>query len=298
MAIQTSGSDRVTAVANRLRLAQIDFADAEETVRKEYLSEEIQRALAEIVPGERPQFLDELSKRFPTWEGVSDLQPREVRGQFSEKEVNDAGFLVTRLIGVYKTLPENAQRAVVAKLKEVGIVAETAAPQWPADVLGEFRKRLQMTPQETVDPRRVLEVVLVLTEFLLSIETAVWTAWRTLAPANTPIKKPVNTQKDIRRYLGGDQTIPIGQVQQDVGKDREIIAALITAIPQAGRFAAQFFNSISPDEIKLLVGGGVFGADQKCWRKYVELAGTKDVAAITDEIQRAIATFVEGLIRH
>ncbi len=291
-------ADRVAAVANRLRLAQIDFADEKEDVRRDYLSEEVRRALADIVPSERSQFLEDLQGRFPTWDAAAPPAQGEPKEQFSKREMNDPAYLLTRLIQVCKTLPESSKRAVVAKFQqESGIAVDQNAMQWPAEPLAELCKKLQMTPQESIDPRRALHLIAMLTEFLLSIESAVWTAWRSVAAPNTPIKRPMNTQKDIRRFLAGDEEMSLGQVSQDIAKDRALIAALVTAIPQAGRFATQFFNSCSPDEIKLLVGGGVFGTEVKCWRKYVELASARDTATVNDEIQRAIATFVEELIR-
>ena len=57
-------SKHVAATANRLRLIQIDFADESPEVRRGYLSEEIERALAEVLPEERQTFLQELMNRF------------------------------------------------------------------------------------------------------------------------------------------------------------------------------------------------------------------------------------------
>jgi hypothetical protein len=294
----TSTSDRVAAVANRLRLAQVDFADEDQEVRRDYLSEEVARALADIVPGERARFLEELQSRFPTWDATAASHRGEPQEQFSKKELNDPAYLLTRLIQACKSLPDNSKRAVVSKFQqETGIAVDQNSMQWPTEPLAELRKKLQMNAQESVDPRRALHLIGMLTEFLISIESAVWTAWRSVAAPNTPVKRPMNTQKDIRRFLAGDEEMSLGQVAQDIGKDRALIAALVTAIPQAGRFATQYINACSPEEIKLLVGGSVFGAEVKFWRKYVELASARDTATVNDEIQRAIATFVEELIR-
>src|SRR3712207_1751961 len=98
-------ADRVAAVASRLRLVQIDFADQGEQVRREYLSDEIERALADLVPADRLAFLQELQGRFPTWDAnvETDARPPAAaaaagRPSFDEKELRDPSFLVTRLI--------------------------------------------------------------------------------------------------------------------------------------------------------------------------------------------------------
>ena len=64
---ESSGNNQrsklVAATANRLRLVQSDFADEPEQVRKDYLSDEIQRALGTLIPNERKAFLEELKMR-------------------------------------------------------------------------------------------------------------------------------------------------------------------------------------------------------------------------------------------
>src|SRR5690242_9898958 len=67
-------SKLVAATANRLRLVQSDFADEPEQVRKDYLSDEIQRALGTLIPNERKAFLEELKQFFPTWDAKVEVR--------------------------------------------------------------------------------------------------------------------------------------------------------------------------------------------------------------------------------
>ena len=46
----------------------MDFADQGADVRREYLSEEIERALGSVVPAERKPFLAQLMEQFPSWD--------------------------------------------------------------------------------------------------------------------------------------------------------------------------------------------------------------------------------------
>ena len=53
---------RVLETANRLRLIQVDFADENEQTRRDYLCEEIERALKTVLPDERSEFLQRLQE--------------------------------------------------------------------------------------------------------------------------------------------------------------------------------------------------------------------------------------------
>src|SRR5262245_61055615 len=95
-------STRVAALAHRLRLVQSDFADAAPEARQRYLGDEIERALAALVPGERELFLNELAARFPAWDGsappaaatpASTAAPAAApRAATDEREMRDPSF--------------------------------------------------------------------------------------------------------------------------------------------------------------------------------------------------------------
>jgi hypothetical protein len=294
-----TNGDRVAAVANRLRLLQIDFADQSEADRRGYLGEELSRALAALAPSERKQFLEELQSRFPTWDTNVRLDsgPAVSRPTFDEKELNDASFLVTRLISVAQGLSPERKAAVVDRLKEAGLAGSSGAgPTWPEAQANDLRAKLQMTGRENLDPLRVLELLTQLVEVTCSLDQVVWNTWRVMSPQGT-VKRPAVLQKTMARFIAGDQDVPRGQVSQDVGKLRQLIAALIGAVSQTGRFAMQHFKSFWPDEIKVLVGTSGFGLESRYWRKYAELAGTMDVGAVQDAIRQAIAEYAEALIR-
>jgi hypothetical protein len=293
--------DRVTAVANRLRLLQMDFADQSEADRRGYLAEELGRTLASLPPSERKAFLEQLDARFPTWDENVRLESRPaaaVRPAFDEKELNDASFLVTRLIAVAHGLPPEQRAAVITRLREAGLAGATggAAPSWPEAQANDLRTKLKANPADPIDPTRVLELLTQLAEVVCSLDQVVWNTWRVISPQGN-VKRPAVLQNTMARFVAGDQDVPRGQVAQDVGKLRQLIAALIGAVSQTGRFAIQHFKGLAPDEIKVLVGTSGFGLEGRYWRKYVELAGEMDQGAVQDAIRQAIAEYAEALIR-
>lgn len=296
-----SAGDRVAAVANRLRLLQIDFADQSEADRRGYLGEELRRVLSSLPPSERKPFLEDLQSRFPTWDANVRLETNApARPAIDEKELSDASFLVTRLIAVAQTLSPERKAAVIERLKEAGLGggagAGGSAVAWPEAQANELRTKLQMNAADSIEPTRALELLSQLAEIVYKLDQLVWNTWRAMAPQSF-VKRPAVLQKTMARFLAGDPEVPKLQVLQDVGRLRQLVAALIGAFAQTGRFAMQHFRSFSPDEIKVLVGTSGFGLEGRYWRKYVELAGTMSADTVQDAIRQATAEYAEALMR-
>jgi hypothetical protein len=295
----------VAAVANRLRLVQADFADEDPQVRRDYLAEEVQRALGTLIPSEREPFLEELKQRFPTWDAQVELPSQQqsqavVQTATDQAELKDPSFLVSRLIELAPTLSAQQKQGLTEKLRQAGL-APTVAIDWPEQPATMARQKLQAGPGDSLDPGHVLEVVAVLAEFTASLDQLAWTTWRTIAP-RAQIRRPQPLLKTLARYAAGDQDVSRGQVTQDLDRLRQLVAALISAISQAGRqFAHSHAVKFSPDEIKALAamerGGMLVSAEVKCWRKYVELASGRDEATIENEIMQAVADYAESLMR-
>jgi hypothetical protein len=295
---QPANGDRVGMVANRLRLLQIDFADQSDQDRRAYLSEELSRTLAGLTPSERKPFLDDLQSRFPTWDQRVELRPTPTSSKpsFDEKELNDAGFLVGRLISVCASLPPDKRAAVVERLREAGLVATSTHSELPTTQVNELRAKLQCGASEKIDAARAVELLTLLADFACSLDQVVWNTWRVISPQGN-IKRPAVVQRTMARFLAGDAEVPRGQITRDINMLRSLVAALIGAVSQTGRFAIQHFKSLWPDEIKVLVGSSGFGLESRYWRKYTELAGAMDMAAVQDAIRQAISEYAEVLMR-
>jgi anion-transporting ArsA/GET3 family ATPase len=295
----------VAATANRLRLVQSDFADEPEQVRKDYLSDEIQRALGTLIPNERKVFLEELKQFFPTWDAKVELGTEKqkvtvVQTATDQKELKDPGFLVTRLAELAPSLNEQQKHAIIEKLRQVGL-APSAVVGWPEQQAAALRAKMTAGPKDALEPGHVLELLTLLVELTASLDQVVWTTWRTIAPKSA-IRRPAGLLKNMARFAASDPDVPRGQVSQDLERLRQLVAAVVAAIGNAGRqFAHNYATKFSPSEIEGLAamerGGMLVSKEVKNWRKYVELSAGRDEATIESEIMQAIADYAESLMK-
>ena len=293
----------VAATANRLRMVQADFADQGAEVRREYLSEEVERALSNVVPDQRQAFLSDLMEQFPSWDARVEVQLRgeetTERTQTDARELQDPNFLVARLIDRAGELGESERKVLVERLKEAGL-ASISQGAWPEEAEAGLRQALRLPP-EPIDARRALELVGLASDFALRLDQLVWGAWQRIDPRSN-IRRDKPLQQTLKAFLTGDQDVPRGQIAGDLEKLRQLIASLISAVGQAGRqFASRHLAKFSPVEIEALAGleGGGFlvSKEVKCWRKYVELAEALSEAAIENEIMETIANYAENLMK-
>lgn len=297
----------LASVANRLRLIQADFADEPESTRKDYIADEIKRAMASLVPAERAAFLDALSKEFPTWDNrveISPSAPAPATSATDLKELKDPGFLIQRLLDIAPQLSVLQRDAIIAKLRDAGLTTAGTA-QWPADALSQTRPKLQMAETDNPDATNILELLAILVEFANSLDQLIWTTWKTISP-KSQVRRPMNLVKSIGRFASAQKDTPRGQVTQDLERTRQAVAAIISAISQASRvFAHNYAGKLAPAEIENLAtleGGGFFsGKETKFWKKYQELAPGKDAAAfeaaIESDIKQVLADYAESLMK-
>ncbi len=291
--------DRVVALANRLRLLQVDFADQTDEVRREYLTEEVRRVLATVPPNERKAFLDQLQSHFPTWDAKVEIQTRHTvsASVTDQKELRDPSFLVIRLIEVCKSLNEEQRRAVMDMLAQAGLShAAGPGPDFPPADLQEVRSKLQLGPRDEINAGRALQLLAQMGEFVLSLNQVAWRTWRTMAP-NSLFRQANALPGTLGRFAAGDPAVGRDQVINEMRSLRQLTAALIGTLSQTGRVALQHFRGISPEEIMLLVGNKGFGREAAYWRRYVELAGAMDAGGVEDAMRAALAEYVEALIK-
>ncbi|MFI5379855.1 MAG: hypothetical protein ACHRHE_11195 [Tepidisphaerales bacterium] len=307
-AVQNRDRDKLLgATANRLRLIQADFADETEQVRRDYLTDEIQRALSGLVPEERGTFLKELADRFPTWDQKVDISTKpagRTQGLMDFEELKDPGFLMSRLLELVPQLSPIARDAITSQLQKAGL-APTGNSEFPADVVAAMRPKLQLQASETPTAANILELAGLLAEFAASLDQLIWQTWRTISPRST-IRPPRQMTRTLGRFAIADRDTPRGQVNQDLERTRQAVAAIISAISQASKvFAHNYAAKYAPAEVEGLAnmeGGWSLGSKEaKNWKKYLELAPSKDAvgfeAAIENEIRQALADYAESLMR-
>ena len=297
----------VAAAANRLRLIQIDFADESPDVRRGYLSEAVEAALAEVLPEQRDAFLRELMARFPTWDPNVELRPPEeavTRSRTDERELQDPSFLVGRLVDMAPDIPDDVRPGLTRQLQAAGL-APRAQGAMPEEPLKRLREALGLKPDAELDALRTLTVLAVLADFVCSLDPLVWRTWGKLAP-KSKFQSISALRHILSRFVTGDQGVGDVQAEDDLLKLRHMIASMVVALGQAGKIAAtdvvtSFMTPLSPAKIEDLVKfekGSIFVAQEvKCWRKYRELAGKLNDVAVEGAIHEKVQRFVEELMK-
>lgn len=298
-------SQHVVATTNRLRLLQIDLADETPESRGQYLSDEIERALAKVLPEHREMFLEQLKESFPTWEGGTSTRAGDsvaetaTRSSTDERELNDPSFLVSRLIELAPTLSERERQVLMDRLQAAGLAA-IGTYDWPEYAVQPLVET-GISKAGEVDAGRALETLEMLAKLVISLDQLIWNTWKALAP-RSQMRRTGDLKQSMRKFLDGDPQTPRGQVDEDLERCRRLVASLVSALHNSGRqFSQQFCGKFAPAEIEALAnmeGGGILVSKEvKCWRKYTELAGSLDPVEIEAELLQSIADYAESLMR-
>jgi hypothetical protein len=294
----------VAATVNRLRLIQVDFADQTPEVRENYLSDEVEHAMAKLLPDQRAAFIAELKERFPTWDHqvvvAAPTDGNVAQSPTDAKELQDYTFLISRLTQLAPTLTEEQRKTAIARLKDAGLAEQASGPDWPAQPTKVLKTKLQLTDRDKLDAAKLLELTAELVAFAGSLDQLVWATWKQVAP-KSEMKRPSAVQRSCAKFVSGDADVSRTQIAADVDRLRQLTAALISAIAQAGNlFAQKHVGKFSVANIEAYADkmpGMLVGKEVKCWRQYKELAASMDVQTIEIEIQNAIAEYTETLIR-
>lgn len=294
---------RVLETANRLRLVQVDFADENEQTRIDYIRDEIERVLKDLLPTERKFFLEGLLKKFPTGSFVSqsDSVDQEIKSRSTgdDSESKNVDFLLQSLLEIAPMLSDE-QKVIIGKgLEEAGL-RPTVKQEKSFDLGQELKAKLQIGDGSNLDSARLTELSAMLIDFISKLEPLVWNTWRTLSPRST-IRQQDSLAKTLGQFLS-DKEVSVNKVDDDLKVFQRLLAALTSAVGRAGdQFAKHHLARFSPSEISALVRmepGSVFISHEvKCWRKYVELAETLNEDSIEMEIRKAIVDYVESLTK-
>ena len=295
---------RVLETANRLRLIQVDFADENEQTRRDYLCEEIERALKTVLPDERSEFLQRLQERFPIV-NISTLpilkeQDNKRVSTPDEAKLQDADFLVHKLQKIFPELPGDKKESVTTKLRQMGL-----APQVRENYSDESTEKLrilfQLDDDLNFDSDHLAELIILLANFVYKLEPLVWNTWKRLSPRSS-IRRSSDLRKTIGQFLSNDSNVSQKHVDDELKELQQLSAAVITAIGRVGsQFAKQHLAKFSPAEISSLVKmehrSVLVSHEVKCWRKFIELSDTLNEDSIEMEITKAIVNYVESLVK-
>ncbi len=294
---------RVEETANRLRAIQADLADMDEGTRQEHLEEELERAVASVPGPDRREFLSQVAARFPSWD--SDVSAPMVvaapsgRSGSDSKEWEDYTKVLEQLLKLAARLPEEKRGAIRRELERAGLAAGGVG-SWPEEPLRRLRGLLVGGPEGGPDAGRVLDLLTLLLELTVSLERVVWRTWAQMAPRSS-VKRKGQLQRAAAHFVSGDDEVSRSQLQKELEELRSLTAAVIMAVSRAGDAAFKWFENISPSEVekyaKMEGKGALQSWDDKCWKKYKELAVAMDPSTLEVEVMRAIAEHAEQNLR-
>lgn len=297
---ERDGGDLVVATANRLRLIQADLSEEPDDVRQQYMVDEVERSLAGLVPAERSVFLDALSACFPTWDSLVNATDSDAdAGPGPDVDLDDALALAERLASIAPSLSDAERAGVAGRLRDAGLSAE-GRQVWPEQASAALAARLGMAEDDRLDPARSVDALRILTDCTLSLDQLMWTTWKTLAP-RSELRGQGELAASMKKFLLGDQDVPRGEITAGVERMRQLTAAVVSAVGQAGQqFADRHHERFSPEHIEEWAKQDKKALESlavACWRRYRALADEQDPATIEHEIQQQIAESAEKLMR-
>jgi hypothetical protein len=278
-------------------MLQTSFADDPAEARHGYLVEEIARSLRDIVENRRPEYLAGLRELFPTAERIEVTKP--VPGPEPETRERSTQELAEELIGRLPDLNKELKAVLAEKLQEAGLSVErTKNVELPSELLG----KLGLTPDQTLDEQRIGRLLAALLDLVATQDSLVWNLWKNIAPKSIVRREAAeNLRRTVGRYLTGDREVATLQITQMLDKTRQLTIGLLSALGPAGEtYARHHLETFAPEKIRATVEAGSSGfltnVEQKCWRKYAELAGELNGPAVENQIVKAIVAYTEEII--
>jgi hypothetical protein len=283
-------------VADRLRMLQTSFADDAPVAREEYLTEEIERSLKEVVGSRRGEFLEALARCFPGPErmGVSHPDPIPALLAASSRSAEE---LAEELIDRLPELTKESRAWLVERFRSVGLVG---APQEGLDLPPGLRGKLGLSLEQALDAERLTKLLAALLEMVATLDNLVWILWKTIAPKSAVQREMgEGLRRTVGRYVAGDREVATLQINQMLDKTRQLFAGLLSAIGPTGEtYARKHLETFAPEKIRATVetGGFLTNVEQKCWRRYVVLASELNGPVIEKQIIDSIVNYTEEIL--
>jgi hypothetical protein len=283
-------------VAARLQTLQSGFAPDPSMTREEYLTEEIEQSLKAVEGGRLREFLDALARCLPNPErmGVSSAEATPAPIAASDRTPEE---LAEDLLGRLPELTGEGRAWLVDRFRSVGLVE---APDRGFDLPPGLRGKLGLTLEQTLDAERLARLLAALLEMVTTLDNLVWNMWKTIAPKSVIQREGGDGfRRTIGRYVTGDREVATLQINQMLDKTRQLFAGILSAIGPAGEtYARQHLETFAPEKIRagVEIGGFLSNAEQKCWRRYVVLAGELNGPIIEKQIVQTIVGYTEELL--
>ncbi|MBV9272285.1 MAG: hypothetical protein JO333_00175 [Verrucomicrobia bacterium] len=284
-------------VAARLRMLQTSFADDSAATRQEYLAEEIERSLKNVVDNRRAAYLDALALRFPGPERIG-IVPANTAPAPIEPVKRTVEELVEELLGRAAEFTEEGKARLVERFRSLGLLGE---PDRGLDLPPELRGKLGLNPDQALDEERMNKLLAALLETVAALDQVTWNLWKTIAPKSV-VRRPSGEgcRRIIGRYVSGDREVATLQITQMLERTRQLLAGLLSAIGTVGEtFARRHLETFAPEKIRSTVdaasSGFLSNVEQKCWRRYLVLANELNGPAVEKQIVDAIVRYTEEI---
>lgn len=289
------------ALAARLRAMQVDLADEPAETRRGYLADEIDSALAALVPEERTAYLEKLKDRFPAWDAV-EYRVGGGEGKSApladEDQLNDPFFLVERLARLGAGLEESKRRALTEQLARASVLVLDSDRPWTEGSEERLTKAAPIPEGSKVDPTRVADALASVAAVCHSLDQLGWSTWKQIAP-KSPMRRRAPIRETIGGFLATDQRASQPQLEEDLERLRKLVAGLVSAMSRVGPIVYEMMSAQSPEKIEQLSKlekRWHEGAETACWRKYQEIAGNLDEASVEAKVLEAVSAYAESLI--
>lgn len=285
-----------SGLASRLKLLQANFADDVSATRQTYLTEEIDRALKNVVPAKRKLYLHELAERFPAWQAA---QSAPVAAPASTAIPETPSELLARFIQVMSSLSPDAKVDFVRQLQQAGLVPKESGGAF-MELSPEAQKKVGLPPNVPLNIDRAVKLLVVQSEAILALDQLGWTLWKQMA-SKSAIRKDVEMAKLSGQYLAGDAEVSTQQLVQALEKTRRLVAGLMGAVGRAGNtYAKKSVARLSPEAIEDLARierKWTESVEQTAWKIFVRLAKEHlSEPAIENGIQEAMVKVAEDLM--
>jgi hypothetical protein len=286
-----------SGLASRLKLLQANFADDAPAARQTYITEEIERALKNVVPARRKLYLEALAEQFPAWQSEQTVPIAPTPLGAAPESPSE---LLARFLQVAGTLSPDARAEFVAKLSEAGLAPKHSGPA-AVELTAEQCKSLGLPAGAALNVERAIKLLAAQSPVMLALDQLVWTIWKQLAPRSV-YRREADTAKLVTQYLSGDQEVATQQLTQALERMRRLVAGFVGAVrPASTAFAKTHVRRFSPEEIK---GLGemektlMISLEVASWRVFARLANEHlNEPAIQNALEECTVKVIEDLVR-
>jgi hypothetical protein len=289
---KTATSRSAAALASRLRLIQSEMADRSAAERQDYLTDEVRRATAQMLPDQQREIFDQLLEEFPSWGEVGEPAPPAAPAGIPLEQWNDPKALVEQLL-LIASKDGARRREVLERIYRSGLVVFVL----PAKAEETIKSKLPALPtQAKIDAWRAVEVLLMLMEFSRKLESFVSGTWSTVARGVGPAS-PKALGDLIARFLIASESSVLASLRQELEGAITLLERRARVFPATMRqFSQQHAEKFAPAEIESMVNAGFLANRNKVlWDKYVELCGGTDREHLESEVRQMQTAIIQRI---